>query len=83
VCNEYLLHLSRYIHLNPVQAGLVQHPENWVYSSYKDYLGLHKSPWLHPDIVLYQFNSPEDYRVFVEDYQPKDRESIAHLLFDT
>jgi REP element-mobilizing transposase RayT len=25
--DEYLLHLSRYLHLNPVQAGLVQSPE--------------------------------------------------------
>jgi REP element-mobilizing transposase RayT len=38
--NEYLLHLSRYIHLNPVLAGLVRHPEDWVYSSYREYIGL-------------------------------------------
>jgi len=29
--NEYLLHLSRYIHLNPVFANLVKHPSDWVY----------------------------------------------------
>jgi putative transposase len=28
--DEYLLDLSRYIHLNPVMAGLVQHAEDWV-----------------------------------------------------
>jgi REP element-mobilizing transposase RayT len=38
--DNYLLHLSRYIHLNPVRAGLVQHPEDWNYSSYRDYVGL-------------------------------------------
>ncbi|HLF20109.1 MAG TPA: transposase [Bacteroidota bacterium] len=32
---EYLIHLCRYIHLNPVTAGLVAHPEDWVYSDYK------------------------------------------------
>src|SRR5579872_2945114 len=26
---EYLLHLSRYIHLNPVEARLAKHPEDW------------------------------------------------------
>ncbi len=37
--NEYLLHLSRYIHLNPVRAGSVQQPEQWKFSSYLDYIG--------------------------------------------
>jgi len=27
--NDYLVHLSRYIHLNPVLAGLVERPEDW------------------------------------------------------
>lgn len=38
--NEYLLHLSRYFHLNPVKAGLVKQPEDWGFSSYRDYIGL-------------------------------------------
>jgi putative transposase len=33
--DEHLLHLTRYIHLNPVSAGLVTKPEDWDYSSYK------------------------------------------------
>jgi hypothetical protein len=36
---EYLVHLSRYIHLNPVAAGLVKRPEQWEFSSYLEYLG--------------------------------------------
>jgi putative transposase len=35
---EYLLYLSRYIHLNPVVAGLARAPQGWQYSSYCDYL---------------------------------------------
>ncbi len=31
---EYLLHLMRYIHLNPVMAGLVKKPEDWRFSDY-------------------------------------------------
>ena len=34
----YVLHLSRYIHLNPVLARLVRNPEEWEFSSYRDYL---------------------------------------------
>ena len=38
--DEYLKWLSRYIHLNPVVAGLVERPEEWAFSSYRDYVGL-------------------------------------------
>lgn len=36
--NEQLLHLTRYIHLNPVTASIVNTPEDWPYSSYKEYI---------------------------------------------
>jgi putative transposase len=35
---EYLLHLSRYIHLNPLTAKLVASAQDWEFSSYRDYL---------------------------------------------
>ena len=38
--DRYLYHLTRYIHLNPVKAGMVLHPEDWEFSSYLDYAGL-------------------------------------------
>src|SRR4030042_6587968 len=34
----YLLALGRYIHLNPVRAGVVRRPEESGWSSYRDYL---------------------------------------------
>jgi REP element-mobilizing transposase RayT len=36
---EYLVHLCRYIHLNPVKAKLVSHPEDWLYSNYLEWTG--------------------------------------------
>ncbi|KKQ90718.1 MAG: hypothetical protein UT15_C0006G0019 [Berkelbacteria bacterium GW2011_GWA1_39_10] len=36
--DEQLLHLTRYIHLNPVTAKIVDKPEDWSYSSYKEYI---------------------------------------------
>jgi putative transposase len=36
---NYLIHLSRYIHLNPVTAGFVARPEEWEFSSYLEYAG--------------------------------------------
>jgi putative transposase len=38
--DEQLLHLTRYIHLNPVTAYLVDRPQDWEFSSYKEYLGI-------------------------------------------
>ena len=36
--DNYSLGLSRYIHLNPVKANLVERPENWQWSSYGAYI---------------------------------------------
>jgi len=80
--DEYLVHLSRYIHLNPVSAGLVAHPEDWTFSSYRDYLGLRKGTLPAPGIVMSQFPSPQAYAAFVEDYQPDDRRVIEQLMLD-
>ncbi len=35
---EQLLHLTRYLHLNPVTAYLINNPMEWEFSSYKEYL---------------------------------------------
>ena len=80
--DTYLLHLSRYLHLNPVLAGLCAVPEGWAFSSYQDYIGLRQGTLPVPDLVLAQFPSREAYRAFVEAYSPADREQIVDLLFD-
>jgi hypothetical protein len=36
---RHLMSVSRYIHLNPVDAGLAWNPEHWSYSSFTAYLG--------------------------------------------
>lgn len=35
--DEQLLHLTRYVHLNPVTSGIVKKLESWPYSSYNEY----------------------------------------------
>jgi len=80
--NEYLLHLSRYIHLNPVTAGLVERPEDWEFSSYRDYIGLRNGTLPEPEIVLSQFPTRSAYQEFVASYSKGDKERIAHLLLD-
>jgi REP element-mobilizing transposase RayT len=45
--------VSRYIHLNPVRAGLVQRPEQWEWSSYPGYRDARRrQPWVAHDVLL-------------------------------
>jgi putative transposase len=78
--DEHLMHLSRYIHLNPVAAGLVAAPEAWTFSSYRDYIGLRQGTLPRPDDVLSLFPSRQAYREFVETDQ--DPSIIASMMFD-
>ena len=65
----YWLELSRYIHRNPLKAGLVEDLAAYPWSSYRAYCGLEKAPaWLTTDFVLNaigQRNRHERYAAFV------------------
>jgi REP-associated tyrosine transposase len=54
--DSYLDALTRYIHLNPVRAGIVKAPKDYRWSGHRAYLGLEKIPWLTTDWVLLQFS---------------------------
>ncbi len=66
----YLIHIARYIHLNPVQAGLVENPEDWPYSNYREWIGLRKGALFDSEFVYEIFSSSKDYRVFVRSEVP-------------
>jgi hypothetical protein len=51
----YLLELLRYIHLNPVRAGMVKQPHQWPWSSLSTFLGREKNEWLYQKDVLELF----------------------------
>ncbi len=53
--NEYLLELVRYVHLNPVRAGLARDPGDWTWSSHLEYLGVRVTLWIHAQPILDQF----------------------------
>lgn len=81
---EQLLHLSRYIHLNPVTSYITDKPEDYPYSSYKIYLGQEDSEIVNPSIVLNYFPSREEYKEFVlsqKNYQ-RTLGSIKHLMLE-
>ena len=63
--DDYLLGLSCYIHLNPVAAGLAKTPEEWMYSSYREYVGLRRDGWINKSVVMEQFDNSMEYRNYV------------------
>lgn len=69
---SHALELTRYVHLNAVRAEIVQRPEQYAWSSYRDYLGLRKAPpWLDCESVLGELGKDRSrarsaYRRFVE-----------------
>jgi len=63
--DEQLLHLTRYIHLNPVTAYIVNNPEDWKWSSYQEYIDGDKNNISNCGDVL--DIKPKRYKKFVED----------------
>lgn len=67
--NEYGLWLSRYIHRQAADAGLVKDPEEYEWTSYPTYLRRAHSSFLKPDVILSQFGKGKRgidlYRNFV------------------
>lgn len=76
--DEYAKELSRYIHLNPVRAKMVEVPEAYDWSSYNFYIGEKKPPeWLYRDFILGYFGSKvsvaqDRYRQFVSSMANKN-----------
>ena len=54
----YLMQVSAYIHRNPID--LCQNVADYKYSSYQDYLGKRKTPWLNTSEILNIFTTKND-----------------------
>jgi len=85
--DEQLIHLSRYIHLNPYSAGLIKtlsELKKYPYSSLKEFISNHKG-FCKPDIVKDQFADKDIYWQFVSDradYQ-QSLEIIKKLVLES
>lgn len=84
---SYLLHLTRYIHINPSEyfSNLVD-----AYSSYADYLHLRKTEWLNTNLILshfennvgLEFNKYNSYKKFVEDSRLNGTAILSNLKLE-
>lgn len=83
---EQLIHLTRYIHLNPVASSIV--PENrlndYLWSSYPEYLFPSNDGIAEKKMVLDLFKSAASYKEYVEDQidYAKELDSIKHLVME-
>lgn len=90
-----LLHLTRYIHLNPTdlvdkKSNPLSFVQDYPFSSYKDFLGERKAEWVHPEKILQFFKTMRrtslkdilSYQSFVEDYIADPKEVIGDLILD-
>jgi len=76
---SYFLELSRYMHLNPVRAGIVEHPAEYRWSSYNGYLG-GKDNYIDVDQVRHYLGmSIREYRRFVLDGVGKAEDPLREV----
>lgn len=81
---EQLLHLSRYVHLNPVTAYLSETPADYLYSSFRAYLGEDFPLPIETSMILSYFSSAKKYEEFIlerKEYQ-RGLDKIKHLLLE-
>lgn len=85
--DSQIIHVSRYIHLNPYSSHVVGNIEDlfkYDYSSFREYLSVGNNNIASTKFILGLFKSRSDYRNFVvnhADYQRK-LDDIKHLVFD-
>ncbi len=66
--DNYLRHLCRYIHANPVKDGLVEYLEQWPYSNYQEWIGLRTGTLVDKEFINEFFPDPNAYKQFVQEY---------------
>ncbi len=68
--DSYLMHITRYIHLNPATY------KTYRWSSLPEYLGTRNTPWIHPELASSM--TPQVYRHFLEEYE--DRAALLSAI---
>jgi len=81
--DNHLLQLVRYIHKNPVKAGMVKEMPDYEWSSYKGYLSYSKKwEWLHKDYIFSMITPKKKGRLkpFIEFMQDDDSQKVMDLF---
>lgn len=81
--DQQLLHVSRYIHLNPIAGYVVKDLKKFPFSSYLQYID-EKEGFCQKGEILSHFKNPQDYEKFVLDQADYQRsiKQIERLMLD-
>ncbi|MFN8445063.1 MAG: transposase [Caldilineaceae bacterium] len=66
--DEYIHHLCRYIHGNPVKDGFALRPELWSYSNYQEWCGTRNGTLVDRTFITDHFGTPSRYTEYLYDY---------------
>lgn len=82
--DEQLLHVSRYIHLNPLVSNLTTDLKSYTWSSYSSYISDYNDNLSEPEFILENFKSKKDYEKFILDQvdYSKSLEYLKHHILD-
>lgn len=82
--DDLLLHISRYIHLNPIIANLTKEIRGYKWSSLIAYLDNINNPVLSKDLILSFFRSRHTYKDFILDQidYAKNLDLIKHYMLE-
>ncbi|WP_246545499.1 helix-turn-helix domain-containing protein [Pelotalea chapellei] len=84
--DSYLLELSRYLHLNPVRANMVERPEEYSHSSYCSYISNSKDKIVVTALLLEMLSADtkaakERYKTYVESVQGEELTSPLEEVY--
>jgi hypothetical protein len=72
--------LCKYIHLNPVNAGLVELPEEWMFSNYRECINTKGKNYFNKVLREVSFPNGQDYASFVKSPDNNIREILIRNL---
>ena len=74
--DKQMLETSRYIHLNPVKANMVEKPGEYKWSSYTMFIGKKEEKLINPDILLKYFKQDNKHKLYKEFVESKIKENL-------
>ena len=80
--DNYLVHLCRYLHLNPLKGRLVKDLKDWPFSNYLEFVGLRKGTLYSANFLEAYFANPDEYLEFLDDYRLQPPEGFNRFTLD-
>lgn len=77
--DKQMLETSRYVHLNPVRANMVEVPKEYKWSSYTMFIGEKEEKLINADIVLKYFKYDNKHKLYQEFVESKIKENLQEI----